>query len=218
MALHAESLSSNARLHPALESQILALELLHHGLDNATAGPALLRRSGPQFQILIKAYLSTCLLKNCASDLLLTHSLKLFLTLVTHAPHHLLRAEISAFVSDAFFSIADSPSLENKTLALRTFAQICGERGALTEIFLSLDCDARAVDLLDRVVRVLATMVAGDSLGQHAGLVRNIRQFRFEAMKVLQKVSESVQEEQIAREVVADWLNSPSPRELVDEV
>ena len=152
--------------NPALESKILALDLLLYVLQH-TSAPSLIG-SGPQFVYAIRNYLCASLLKNCTSDnvTVVNLSLRLFVPLIQHFRSH-LKTEIEAFVTNVFFVILDSENstVEHKSLVVTLFEEICSDPATLAEIFLNYDCDLSAVDLFQRIVSTLAR-VAKTGLGE----------------------------------------------------
>ena len=89
---------------PALESRILALQLLLHILRHSSS-PCLLH-AGPQFHYAIRQYLCTSLLKNTTSldTNTVELSLRLFVPMIRNF-RSLLKTEIEAFVTNVFFVI-----------------------------------------------------------------------------------------------------------------
>ena len=141
---------------PALESRILALELLLHILRHSS-GPCILH-AGPQFHYAIRQYLCVSLLKNTTSPdtTIVELSLRLFVPLIRHF-RSLLKTEIEAFVTNVFFVILDSKNstIQHKLLVVTLFEEICSDATTLAEIFLNYDCDLSAVDLFQRIVNTL---------------------------------------------------------------
>lgn len=144
-------------VHPAMESKILALELLLYVMDH-TASPQELF-STPSFSFAIRHYLCVSLLKNCTSNntRIVALSLRLFLPIIRNFREG-LKPEIEAFVTNVFFVILESrnSTVEHKILVLTMFKEICGCEDTLAEIFLNYDCDLSAVDLFHRIVTALA--------------------------------------------------------------
>ena len=147
--------SPHEDLGPAMESKILALELLPHVMEGA--GHELL--NSEKFESAIRHYLCVSLLKNCTSSStqVVSLSLRLFVPIITHF-RSLLKSEIEVFITNIFFVILQSPNSppEHKSLVIKLFEQICGDSETLAEIFLNYDCDLSAVDLFHRIVSVLS--------------------------------------------------------------
>lgn len=171
-------------INPALESKILALELIlyilslpiHHNKSSIApsintnslhTSPSIttsqnyanhLASSYP-FQFAIRHYLCVSLLKNCTSNLtsVIELSLRIFVPLIRNFRSH-LKTEIEAFVTNVFFVILDSPNstILHKSLVVILFDEICSDPDTLAEIFLNYDCDLSAVDLFHRIVNSLA--------------------------------------------------------------
>lgn len=198
-------------VHPALESKVLALELLLYVLQNTDMSGNFLQHSGPQFQYAIRNYLCVSLLKNCTSDNtnVVNLSLRLFVPLIRNFRSH-LKTEIEAFVTNVFFVILDSKhsTLEHKNLVVILFEEICSDPQTLAEIFLNYDCDLSAVDLFHRIVNTLSRVaktgihdegaVSSISFVAGAGAVRmekmrsESRELRLEAMRALRQVLASL--------------------------
>ena len=158
---------------PALESRILALQLLLHILRHSSA-PSILN-AGPQFHYAVRQYLCTSLLKNTTSldTTMVELSLRLFVPLIRNF-RTLLKTEIEAFVTNVFFVILDSKNstVQHKLLVVTLFEEICSDATTLAEIFLNYDCDLSAVDLFSRIVNALAKVARvglGDATGSGSG-------------------------------------------------
>ena len=155
---HAYLVSTGA-IHPALESKILALELLLYVLHNVNFSRGFIHRSGSQFHAAIRNYLCVSLLKNCtsANTRVVELSLRIFVPLVRNF-RTVLKTEIEAFVTNVFFVILDSKNspVEHKCIVVKTFDEICSDPATLAEIFLNYDCDLSAVDLFHRIVNTLS--------------------------------------------------------------
>jgi len=197
--------------HPALESKVLALDLLLYVLQNTDMSGNFLQKSGHQFQYAIRNYLCVSLLKNCTSNntSVVNISLRLFVPLVRNFRSH-LKTEIEAFVTNVFFVILDSKhsTVDHKNLVVILFEEICSDPQTLAEIFLNYDCDLSAVDLFHRIVNTLSRVakqgihdevgVASMSFVAGAGAVRmerirsENRQLRLEAMRALRQVLASL--------------------------
>ena len=140
----------------ALQSRILALELLLHILKHKSGGSILY--AGPQFHYAVRQYLCTSLLKNTTSPdtIIVELSLRLFVPLIRNF-RSLLKTEIEAFVTNVFFVILDSKNstTQHKLLVVTLFEEICSDATTLAEIFLNYDCDLSAVDLFQRIVNAL---------------------------------------------------------------
>ena len=183
------TLSTHA-VHPALESKVLALELLLYVLQNTDMSGAFLQNSGPQFQYGIRNYLCVSLLKNCTSDNtnVVNLSLSLFVPLIRNFRSH-LKTEIEAFVTNVFFVILDSKhsATEHKALVVTLFEEICSDPQTLAEIFLNYDCDLSAVDLFHRIVNTLArvakTGMQDESQISSMGFVAGVGAARMEKMR-----------------------------------
>ncbi|GAX26099.1 hypothetical protein FisN_42Hh007 [Fistulifera solaris] len=206
---HAHLLFTSA-IHPALESKLLALELILYVLQHMNVTKEFIEKSGPQFHAAIKNYLCVSLLKNCTSDNteVVNLSLRIFVPLVRNF-RSILKNEIEAFVTNVFFVILDSKNspAEHKSLVVKTFEEICSDPKTLAEIFLNYDCDLSAVDLFHRIVNTLST-VSRSGLQEQSrgstlfmgsqGVARVARQrsenrvLRLTAMKALRQVLASL--------------------------
>ncbi|KAL3807779.1 hypothetical protein ACHAXA_000332 [Cyclostephanos tholiformis] len=158
---------------PALESRILALELLLHILRHPSS--LCLLHAGPHFHYAIRQYLCTSLLKNSTSldTNMVELSLRLFVPLIRNF-RSLLKTEIEAFVTNVFFVILDSKNstVQHKLLVVTLFEEICADATTLAEIFLNYDCDLSAVDLFSRIVNALgkvARVGLADATGSSGG-------------------------------------------------
>ena len=198
-------------IHPAMESKILALELLHYVLENVKFSREFVQRSGPQFHSAIRNYLCVSLLKNCTSDnsQVVHLSLRMFALLVRNF-RTILKNEVEAFVTNVFFVILDSKNspIEHKNLVVTLFEEICSDPTTLAEIFLNYDCDLSAVDLFHRIVNTLSRVArsdeqeskSGSTIGFVAGAgaaraekVRGEqRELRLDAMRALRQVLASL--------------------------
>jgi guanylate kinase len=196
-------------VNPAMESKILALELLLYVLDHATPSAALF--STPSFSFAIRNYLCVSLLKNCTSNntRIVALSLRLFIPIIRHFREG-LKTEIEAFVTNVFFVILDSPNstVEHKSLVVTLFQEICSCEDTLAEIFLNYDCDLSAVDLFHRIVTTLsraASKVGGEtdfsdrgvfSSGNHQSMAlrQAHRELKLSAMRALRQVLASLYE------------------------
>ena len=195
-------------IHPALESKILALELILYVLQNTDFSQGFIQRSGSQFHAAIRQYLCVSLLKNCTSND--THvvnlSLRIFVPLVRNF-RTILKSEIEAFVTNVFFVILDSKNspAEHKGIVVRTFEEICSDPATLAEIFLNYDCDLSAVDLFHRIVNTLSRVAraglqepktssyfGGPSASRMEKLRMENRTLRLDAMKALRQVLASL--------------------------
>ncbi|KAL7558124.1 hypothetical protein ACA910_013180 [Epithemia clementina (nom. ined.)] len=156
---HNAQLIYTAAIHPALESKILALDLIHHVLTHTDFPPGFVQRSGPQFHSCLRNYLCVSLLKNCTSSetTVVNWSLRIFVPTVRNF-RTVLKTEIEAFVTNVFFVILDSKhsTADHKGIVVRTFEEICSDPVTLAEIFLNYDCDLSAVDLFHRIVQTLS--------------------------------------------------------------
>ncbi|KAL7436698.1 hypothetical protein ACHAXM_005315 [Skeletonema potamos] len=197
----------------ALQSRILALELLLHILKHKSGGCILY--AGPQFHYAIRQYLCTSLLKNTTSPdtTIVELSLRLFVPLIRNF-RSLLKTEIEAFVTNVFFVILDSKNstIQHKLLVVTLFEEICSDATTLAEIFLNYDCDLSAVDLFQRIVNALGKVArvgltdatgsgaAGSSLQFVAGagatraekMRQDHRELRLAAMNALRQVLASL--------------------------
>jgi Guanine nucleotide exchange factor in Golgi transport N-terminal/Sec7 domain/Dimerisation and cyclophilin-binding domain of Mon2 len=155
-------LISTGALHPALESKLLALELILYILQHVDfATHDFIHTCGSQFHVAIRNYLCVSLLKNCTSGNahIVSWSLRIFVPVVHHF-RTVLKTEIEAFVTNVFFVILDSQHspAEHKSIVVRTFQEICSDPNTLAEIFLNYDCDLSAVDLFHRIVQTLSRL------------------------------------------------------------
>ena len=159
-------------IHPAMESKLLALDLLLYVLKRTDMSGSFLQDCGPQFHYAVRNYLCVSLLKNCTSD----DTTVVKLSLLVFVPifktfRSILKAEIEAFVTNVFFVILDSKNspIEHKSLVVTLFNEICSDPTTLAEIFLNYDCDLSAVDLFHRIINTLSKVArmtdadAGDS-------------------------------------------------------
>ena len=198
-------------IHPALESKILALDLLLYVLQNTEMKGSFLYQCGPQFHYAIRNYLCVSLLKNCTSDdtRVVNLSLMVFVPIIRNF-RSILKAEIEAFVTNVFFVILDSKnsSIEHKILVVTLFEEICSDPTTLAEIFLNYDCDLSAVDLFHRIVNTLSkvsrtnevddgksssiSLVAGVGAARMQKSRSDYRELRLEAMKALRHVLASL--------------------------
>jgi len=209
---HAQLIYTSA-IHPALESKILALDLIHYVLTHTQFPPGFIQRSGPQFHAAIRNYLCVSLLKNCTSTE--THvvnlSLRIFVPLVRNF-RTILKNEIEAFVTNVFFVILDSKNstADHKGIVVRTFDEICSDPTTLAEIFLNYDCDLSAVDLFHRIVNTLSrvsrtgmqetskeamsaySFMGGQSAARMEKIRFETRELRLDAMKALRQVLASL--------------------------
>ncbi|GMI43270.1 hypothetical protein TrCOL_g9786 [Triparma columacea] len=201
---HLATAASPSLGSPALESKILALELLLSVLNNA--GRALVE--GDRFEFAIRHYLCVSLLKNCTSDVtkVVSLSLRLFVPIIRHFRDN-LKSEIEVFITNIFFVIIQSPnsSPDHKSLVISLFEQICADPQTLAEIFLNYDCDLSAVDLFHRIVAALerAAKTTHDdpnlptqSIFSHSSRLVILKQttakLRLDAMKALVQVMVSL--------------------------
>ncbi|KAL3937958.1 MAG: hypothetical protein SGBAC_007040 [Bacillariaceae sp.] len=207
-------LVSTQAIHPALESKILALQLMLYVLQNTDLNESFLQNCGPQFHYAIRNYLCVSLLKNCTSDnvQVVNLSLRVFVPII-HNFRSILKSEIEAFVTNVFFVILDSPNspIEHKSLVVTLFDEICSDPTTLAEIFLNYDCDLSAVDLFHRIVNTLSKVARTtevrqddtisssfslDLTGAEAARMEKIRsenrELRLDAMKALRQVLASL--------------------------
>lgn len=205
---HAELLYTNA-IHPAMESKVLALELLLYVLQNTKFPVLFVKRSGHQFHAAIRNYLCVSLLKNCMSDNtnIVNLSLRIFVPLVRNF-RSVLKSEIEAFVTNVFFVILDSKNspAEHRILVVKTFDEICSDPPTLAEIFLNYDCDLSAVDLFHRIVNTLSMVsrtgiheprstsifLGSQSVARMEKTRSENRELRLVAMKALRQVLASL--------------------------
>jgi hypothetical protein len=199
-----------AAIHPALESKLLALELLLYVLQHVEFSREFIHGCGPQFHAAIRNYLCVSLLKNCTSDdtRVVNLSLRIFVPLV-RSFRAILKSEIEAFVTNVFFVILDSSNTpaEVKCLVVKTFDEICSDPSTLAEIFLNYDCDLSAVDLFHRIVNTLSKVSrtglqepksSGMSFMGGASAARlekhriESRELRLDAMRALRQVLASL--------------------------
>ena len=193
-------------MNSALESKILALELLMYVLQNTDMSGAFIDHSGAPFQFAIRNYLCVSLLKNCTSNntAVVNLSLRLFAPLIRNFRTH-LKTEIEAFVTNVFFVILDSKNstLEHKIRVAILFEEICSDPTTLAEIFLNYDCDLSAVDLFHRIVNTLSRVaktdepakglfVAGAGAARMEKMRNEQRELRLYAMRALKQVLASL--------------------------
>lgn len=199
-------------IHPALESKILALDLLLYILQNTEMRGSFLHQCGPQFHYAIRNYLCVSLLKNCTSDdtQVINKSLRVFVPIFRDF-RSILKAEIEAFVTNVFFVILDSKNspIEHKSLVVTLFEEICSDPTTLAEIFLNYDCDLSAVDLFHRIVNTLSkvarsmemeedpssstiSLVAGAGALRMEKMRNDHRELRLAAMRALRQVLASL--------------------------
>jgi hypothetical protein len=193
-------------MNSALESKILALELLLYVLQNTDMSGAFMHHSGSPFQFAIRNYLCVSLLKNCTSDntTVVNLSLRLFVPLIRNFRTH-LKTEIEAFVTNVFFVILDSKNstIEHKIRVAILFEEICSDPTTLAEIFLNYDCDLSAVDLFHRIVNTLSRVaktdepikshfVAGAGAARMEKMRKEQRELRLYAMRALKQVLASL--------------------------
>jgi len=204
-------LISTSAIHPAMESKVLALELLHYVLENVKFSREFVLESGPQFHSAIRNYLCVSLLKNCTSDnAQVVHlSLRMFALLVRNF-RTILKNEVEAFVTNVFFVILDSKNspIEHKNLVVTLFEEICSDPHTLAEIFLNYDCDLSAVDLFHRIVNTLSrvartdaqepqtgstiSFVAGAGAARAEKMRNEQRELRLDAMRALRQILASL--------------------------
>jgi brefeldin A-inhibited guanine nucleotide-exchange protein len=156
------SLIYTGAIHPALESKILALELLLYVLQNVDyTTNDFIHHCGTQFHMAIRNYLCVSLLKNCTCNNthIVSLSLRIFVPVVQNF-RTVLKNEIEAFVTNVFFVILQSKNspAEHKSIVVNTFNEICSDPNTLAEIFLNYDCDLSAVDLFYRIVNTLSRL------------------------------------------------------------
>lgn len=199
-------------VHPALESKILALDLLLYVLNNTDMKDDFLRHCGPQFHYAIRNYLCVSLLKNCTSDdtRVVNLSLRVFVPILQNF-RSILKSEIEAFVTNVFFVILDSKNspIEHKNLVVTLFDEICSDPTTLAEIFLNYDCDLSAVDLFHRIVNTLSkvarttveddpnanstiSLVAGTGAARMEKARNQYRELRLNGMRALRQVLASL--------------------------
>ena len=208
------SLIYTQAIHPALESKILALDLLLYVLQNTDMKGSFLRICGPQFHYAIRNYLCVSLLKNCTSGdtRVVNLSLMVFVPIIRNF-RSILKTEIEAFVTNVFFVILDSKNspIEHKSLVVTLFQEICSDPNTLAEIFLNYDCDLSAVDLFHRIVNTLSkvsrtteiydiskantstiSLVAGAGAARMEKMRSDHRELRLDAMRALRQVLASL--------------------------
>ncbi|KAL3918887.1 MAG: hypothetical protein SGILL_004029 [Bacillariaceae sp.] len=199
-------------IHPALESKILALDLLLYVLTNTDMKGDFLKQCGPQFHYAIRNYLCVSLLKNCTSDdtRVVNLSLRVFVPIFRNF-RSILKEEIEAFVTNVFFVILDSKNspIEHKVLVVTLFDEICSDPTTLAEIFLNYDCDLSAVDLFHRIVNTLSkvsrtteeddpnanstmSLMAGTGAARQERIRGQHRELRLNGMKALRQVLASL--------------------------
>jgi Guanine nucleotide exchange factor in Golgi transport N-terminal/Sec7 domain/Dimerisation and cyclophilin-binding domain of Mon2 len=201
-------LISTGALHPALESKLLALELILYILQHVDfATHDFIHTCGSQFHVAIRNYLCVSLLKNCtsANAHIVSWSLRIFVPVVHHF-RTVLKTEIEAFVTNVFFVILDSQHspAEHKSIVVRTFQEICSDPNTLAEIFLNYDCDLSAVDLFHRIVQTLSRLsrsglqptprssLMGPSEAVLEKQRNESRDLRLEAMRALRQILASL--------------------------
>jgi Sec7-like guanine-nucleotide exchange factor len=208
------SLIYTQAIHPALESKILALDLLLYVLQNTDMKGSFLQICGPQFHYAIRNYLCVSLLKNCTSGdtRVVNLSLMVFVPIIRNF-RSILKTEIEAFVTNVFFVILDSKNspIEHKSLVVTLFEEICSDPTTLAEIFLNYDCDLSAVDLFHRIVNTLSkvsrtseihdiskantstiSLVAGAGAARMEKMRSDHRELRLDAMRALRQVLASL--------------------------
>jgi Sec7-like guanine-nucleotide exchange factor len=199
-------------IHPALESKILALDLLLYVLTRTEMGESFLQQCGAQFHYAIRNYLCVSLLKNCTSDdtRVVNLSLRVFVPIFRNF-RSILKTEIEAFVTNVFFVILDSKNspIEHKSLVVTLFDEICSDPTTLAEIFLNYDCDMSAVDLFHRIVNTLSkvarttevedpnagstlSLVVGSDAARMEKMRSENRELRLGAMRALRQVLASL--------------------------
>lgn len=228
-------LIGTSAIHPAMESKILALELIHYVLENVKFTREFVVHSGPQFHSAIRNYLCVSLLKNCTFDnsRVVHLSLRMFALLVRNF-RTILKNEVEAFVTNVFFVILDSKNspIEHKSLVVTLFEEICSDPNTLAEIFLNYDCDLSAVDLFHRIVNTLSRVARSDAeetdsvntIGFVAGAgaaraekMRNEhRELRLDAMRALRQVLASLHASIV--EPMNNGRRSDAAKSLADEI
>jgi Sec7-like guanine-nucleotide exchange factor len=201
-------------IHPALESKLLALDLLLYVLKRTDMSGSFLQECGPQFHYAIRNYLCVSLLKNCTSDdtTIVKLSLLVFVPIFQDF-RSILKAEIEAFVTNVFFVILDSKNspMEHKSLVVTLFNEICSDPKTLAEIFLNYDCDLSAVDLFHRIINTLSkvarmtdldasdssattmsSLITGSGGARMERIRTQHRELRLNAMKALRQVLASL--------------------------
>lgn len=199
-------------IHPALESKILALDLLLYVLTRTEMEESFLQECGSQFHYAIRNYLCVSLLKNCTSDdtRVVNLSLRVFVPIFRNF-RSILKTEIEAFVTNVFFVILDSKNspIEHKSLVVTLFDEICSDPTTLAEIFLNYDCDMSAVDLFHRIVNTLSkvartaeiedpnasstlSLVVGSDAARMERMRSENRELRLNAMRALRQVLASL--------------------------
>jgi hypothetical protein len=199
-------------IHPALESKILALDLLLYLLKRTDMSGSFLQGCGPQFHYAIRNYLCVSLLKNCTSDdtRVVNLSLRVFVPIFQNF-RSILKTEIEAFVTNVFFVILDSKNspIEHKSLVVTLFDEICSDPTTLAEIFLNYDCDLSAVDLFHRIINTLSkvarttdsdnpdsnstmSLISGSGGARMERIRTEHRELRLNAMRALRQVLASL--------------------------
>ena len=195
-------------IHPALESKVLALDLLLNILQNVDMKGSFLAHCGPQFLHAIRDHLCASILKNCTFDdtVVVNLSLQIFLEIL-YTFRSILKTEIEAFVTNVFFAILDSENSQigHKRLVVTLFQEICSDPNTLAEIFLNYDCDMSAVDLFHRIVSTLSKLARESGKESETGIfpisivsrkgskrfesIRSEqRELRLDAMKALRQI------------------------------
>eukprot|EP00934_Nitzschia_sp_Nitz4_P004877 Nitzschia sp. Nitz4//scaffold63_size106090//21899//28360//NITZ4_004382-RA/size106090-processed-gene-0.139-mRNA-1//-1//CDS//3329555951//4867//frame0 len=204
------SLVYTQAIHPALESKLLALDLLLYVLQTTPMTTDFVQHSGRSFHAAVRNYLCVSLLKNCTSDdtRVVQLSLRVFVPLVRNF-RSILKTEIEAFVTNVFFVILDSPNspMEHKLLVVTLFHEICSDPQTLAELFLNYDCDLSAVDLFHRMINTLGKVARSLEMSAAAAAAATLsfsgttrmenerrahRNLRLEAMRALKQVLASL--------------------------
>jgi brefeldin A-inhibited guanine nucleotide-exchange protein len=233
---HAQLVYTSA-IHPALESKLLALELILYVLQNTKFSVEFSQNCGPQFHAAIRNYLCVSLLKNCTSDTtrVVNLSLRIFVPVVRNF-RTILKNEIEAFVTNVFFVILDSKNspAEHKGLVVNTFNEICSDPSTLAEIFLNYDCDLSAVDLFHRIVNTLSRLsrtglqesrssgmssfMGGPTEAQMEKFRSETRVLRLDAMRALRQILASLHSSIVEPLNKNDLINAASgAEEIVSE-
>jgi len=221
-------------VHPALESKLLALELILYVLQNTAFTKSFVQSSGAQFHAAVRNYLCVSVLKNCTSEhtRVVNLSLRIFVPLV-RSFRTLLKNEIEAFVTNVFFVILDSQNspVEHKSIVVKTFDEICSDPATLAEIFLNYDCDLSAVDLFHRIVNTLSTVSRTEMNEKHSTSIfmggqnanrleksRNEnRDLRLGAMKALRQILASLHASIVKPMSSSTFPSLSSQQDLSDE-
>ena len=90
-----------------------------------------------------------------------------------------LKAEIEVVVANIFLKILESPNspLEQKSLVLEAFRDMCSYPTILTQIFLNFDCDMDAVNLYKNIIQNLTRLSTKARSGPYANAKNTSEEF-----------------------------------------